>query len=37
MLISYNSPQYLQAASWAVKDLIQNIAIIESLANEAAA
>lgn len=35
--ISYNSPQYLQQRHGLSKDLIQNIAIIESLANEAAA
>lgn len=34
--ISYNSPQYLQQRHGLSKDLIQNIAIIESLANEAA-
>jgi uncharacterized protein (DUF302 family) len=36
-LISYNSPQYLQQRHGLPKDLIQNIAIIEALANEAAA
>ena len=36
-LISYNSPQYLQQRHGLSKDLIQNIAIIESLATEAAA
>jgi uncharacterized protein (DUF302 family) len=35
--ISYNSPQYLQQRHGLAKDLIQNIAIIESLATEAAA
>ena len=35
--ISYNSPQYLQERHGLSKDLIQNIAIIESLATEAAA
>lgn len=35
--ISYNSPQYLQERHGLPKDLIQNIAIIESLATEAAA
>ena len=34
--ISYNSPQYLQERHGLPDDLIQNIAIIESLANEAA-
>jgi uncharacterized protein (DUF302 family) len=36
-LISYNSPQYLQQRHRLPKDLIQNIAIIEALATEAAA
>jgi uncharacterized protein (DUF302 family) len=35
--ISYNSPQYLQQRHGLPIDLIQNIAIIEALANEAAA
>ncbi|HSK46018.1 MAG TPA: DUF302 domain-containing protein [Candidatus Binatia bacterium] len=35
--ISYNSPQYLQQRHNLPNDLIQNIAIIEALANEAAA
>ena len=35
--ISYNSPQYLQQRHRLPNDLIQNIAIIEALANEAAA
>ena len=35
--ISYNSPQYLQQRHGLSTDLIQNIAIIEALANEAAA
>jgi uncharacterized protein (DUF302 family) len=35
--ISYNSPQYLQQRHGLAKDLIQNIAIIENLATEAAA
>jgi uncharacterized protein (DUF302 family) len=35
--ISYNSPQYLQQRHRLSDDLIQNIAIIEALANEAAA
>ena len=35
--ISYNSPQYLQQRHRISNDLIQNIAIIEALANEAAA
>jgi uncharacterized protein (DUF302 family) len=35
--ISYNSPKYLQERHGLSKDLIQNIAIIESLATEAAA
>jgi len=35
--ISYNSPQYLQERHGLPDDLIQNIAIIESLAAEAAA
>jgi uncharacterized protein (DUF302 family) len=35
--ISYNSPQYLQERHGLPKDLIQNIAIIESLATEVAA
>lgn len=35
--ISYNSPQYLQQRHGLSKDLIQNIAIIEALAAEAAA
>jgi uncharacterized protein (DUF302 family) len=35
--ISYNSPQYLQQRHSLSTDLIQNIAIIEALANEAAA
>jgi len=35
--ISYNSPQYLQKRHKLPNDLIQNIAIIEALANEAAA
>jgi uncharacterized protein (DUF302 family) len=35
--ISYNSPQYLQQRHRISHDLIQNIAIIEALANEAAA
>ena len=35
--ISYNSPQYLQQRHRLPKDLIQNIAIIEALAAEAAA
>src|SRR5579859_2901947 len=34
--ISYNSPQYLQQRHGIPNDLIQNIAIIEALANEAA-
>jgi uncharacterized protein (DUF302 family) len=34
--ISYNSPQYLQQRHRLSDDLIQNIAIIEALANEAA-
>jgi uncharacterized protein (DUF302 family) len=33
--ISYNSPQYLQQRHHLPNDLIQNIAIIEALANEA--
>lgn len=36
-LISYNSPQYLQQRHGISNDLIQNIAIIEALATEAAA
>lgn len=36
-LISYNSPQYLQQRHGIPNDLIQNIAIIEALATEAAA
>jgi uncharacterized protein (DUF302 family) len=36
-LISYNSPQYLQQRHRLSDDLIQNIAIIESLVTEAAA
>jgi uncharacterized protein (DUF302 family) len=35
--ISYNSPQYLQQRHRISNDLIQNIAVIEALANEAAA
>jgi len=35
--ISYNSPQYLQQRHGLSNDLIQNIAIIEALAEEAAA
>ena len=35
--ISYNSPQYLQQRHGLPNDLIQNIAIIEALATEAAA
>lgn len=35
--ISYNSPQYLQKRHRIPNDLIQNIAIIEALATEAAA
>jgi uncharacterized protein (DUF302 family) len=35
--ISYDSPQYLQQRHRISHDLIQNIAIIEALANEAAA
>ena len=35
--ISYNSPQYLQKRHGLSSDLIQNIAIIEALATEAAA
>lgn len=35
--ISYNSPQYLQKRHQIPKDLIQNIAVIEALAAEAAA
>ncbi|HEY4675675.1 MAG TPA: DUF302 domain-containing protein [Candidatus Angelobacter sp.] len=35
--ISYNSPQYLQMRHSLSNDLIQNIAIIEALATEAAA
>ena len=35
--ISYNSPQYLQQRHSLSNDLIQNIAIIEALATEAAA
>jgi uncharacterized protein (DUF302 family) len=35
--ISYNSPQYFQQRHRISHDLIQNIAIIEALANEAAA
>ncbi|HEY1528317.1 MAG TPA: DUF302 domain-containing protein [Candidatus Angelobacter sp.] len=35
--ISYNSPQYLQQRHGISNDLIQNIAIIEALATEAAA
>jgi uncharacterized protein (DUF302 family) len=35
--ISYNSPQYLQQRHGLPRDLIQNIAIIEALATEAAA
>jgi uncharacterized protein (DUF302 family) len=35
--ISYNSPQYLQQRHGIPHDLIQNIAIIEALATEAAA
>jgi len=35
--ISYNSPQYLQKRHGIPNDLIQNIAIIEALATEAAA
>jgi uncharacterized protein (DUF302 family) len=35
--ISYNSPQYLQQRHGLSHDLIDNIAIIEALANEAAA
>jgi len=35
--ISYNSPQYLQQRHGIPNDLIQNIAIIEALAAEAAA
>ena len=35
--ISYNSPQYLQQRHGLSTDLIQNIAIIEALATEAAA
>ena len=35
--ISYNSPQYLQQRHGLSNDLIQNIAIIEALAAEAAA
>jgi uncharacterized protein (DUF302 family) len=35
--ISYNSPQYLQQRHRLSDDLIQNIAIIEALATEAAA
>jgi uncharacterized protein (DUF302 family) len=35
--ISYNSPQYLQQRHGLSEDLIQNIAIIEALATEAAA
>jgi uncharacterized protein (DUF302 family) len=35
--ISYNSPQYLQQRHGLSSDLIQNIAIIEALAAEAAA
>jgi len=35
--ISYNSPQYLQKRHAIPTDLIQNIAIIEALATEAAA
>ncbi|HSK42695.1 MAG TPA: DUF302 domain-containing protein, partial [Candidatus Binatia bacterium] len=35
--ISYNSPQYLQQRHKLPNDLIQNIAIIEALATEAAA
>ena len=35
--ISYNSPQYLQQRHGLSNDLIQNIAIIEALADEAAA
>jgi uncharacterized protein (DUF302 family) len=34
--ISYNSPQYLQQHHGIPHDLIQNIAIIEALATEAA-
>ena len=34
--ISYNSPQYLQQRHGLPKELIQNIAIIEALATEAA-
>jgi uncharacterized protein (DUF302 family) len=34
--ISYNSPQYLQQRHGLPRDLIQNIAVIEALANEAA-
>jgi uncharacterized protein (DUF302 family) len=36
-LISYNSPEYLQQRHGLSSDLMQNIAIIEALANEAAA
>lgn len=35
--ISYNSPQYLQQRHGISNDLIQNIAVIEALATEAAA
>jgi uncharacterized protein (DUF302 family) len=35
--ISYNSPQYLQQRHRLPNDLIQNVAIIEALATEAAA
>jgi uncharacterized protein (DUF302 family) len=35
--ISYNSPQYLQKRHRISNDLIQNIAVIEALATEAAA
>jgi uncharacterized protein (DUF302 family) len=35
--ISYNSPQYIQQRHGLPRDLIQNIAIIEALATEAAA
>ena len=35
--ISYNSPQYLQQRHRLSNDLIQNIAIIEAIADEAAA
>lgn len=35
--ISYNSPQYLQQRHGISNDLIQNIAVVEALATEAAA